>query len=490
MRPLHRFFIICSVSLLLTPFAAAQNMSGPEIYQRCHLRLVRALPAAADPLLESVRSGKKSATDACADLLKEARFSSAGVLQKRDDVRAKAILKTLHDFHRTYFQSRRNETAIGASYLVRDMEEAPLYLTRALFQPGEKFSSIVTLDSGLQGIRDREFTLGSLSEFTSQLVARYSSTHPRFGDRDLHIAYFRTDTSSGSLGTRIEAASLVPNIVDSGKLVGVAGASSLKLPGYVALTTAGPIRAAMIEQAPNFEANAHFGGGLVGSQAFIMNNANLTINQVARDYELINRRLTSRIYEDLLCHQMPSLTAEDVEAEVIPDSPHPFQTGSSCMQCHSSIDPLAYTYRNVFIFRSIGNDMTQGLPMTGLTQFPSSPTATVFAMQPPKGRLMYRQLLDGPVKRRNVNSIREIGHSLSQERDLYLCAAKKYYRFITGIDVNLIRRSDTAIDRVHQELVEQLGANLYKHQSLETMLKEIFASKPFQTRNMMTTEAQ
>lgn len=547
MSRLHRFFTALGTFFLFTNLAPAQNMSASEVFQRCHLRLARSLPATNDPLLTAVKSGKKTAAQACADLLRTAELNSQGVMINRADARARMIMKTMHDFHRTYFQSRRNENLVTSSYLIRDGEEAPLYLTRAMFWPGEKFSSIVTHNGGLQGIRDRDPAkpLGPMSEFTSNTIARYGSTHPRFGDTELSVSYpFRAYVegtigivlpeetgaadlaggvtaatgSTGSTGAtgstgsvaavivpppaghvfvgngtfsaNIENSVLVPDIVDSGQLVGIKAATPLILPNFFPVVGSGPLRKVIVNAAVGFDANRHFGGGILGSQNFIANNANLIQGQLPQDVTLINRRLTNRIYEDLLCHQMPTLSAQDVAGEVDPKSSHPFQNGASCMQCHSGIDPLAYSYRNIMNFRTTLTRNDLGLAITGMYQVPVVPSANVFAASAPAGRLMYRRLLDGSLQKRNVNGIADIGAALATERDLYLCAAKKYYAFFTGVNVSLIRESEEPLEKFHQGEVSRLAETLRQTQDLEKMIAEIFASKSFQTRNSMTVEAQ
>lgn len=526
MKPLHRiftaFFIVPALSVLSMNFASAQNMSASEVYQRCHLRLARSLPPATDKLAADVRAGKMDASAACMALLRMADFAASGEMINKEDARARMVLKTMHDFHRTYFQSRKNENLAGPSYLIRDGEEGPLYLTRALFMPKEKFSSVVTLNHGLQGIRYRpaDRQPGSLSEFTSNPVARYGTTFPRFGDRNLSVSYpFRAYVEgtigfsmplpagtgapriieppeghvfvgNGTFSANIENSVEVPDITDFGQLVGVKPSTSLILRNYFPVVGTGALRKEIVNRAANFEANAHFGGGIVGSQNFIANNANLLSGQLPQDVTLINRRLTNRIYEDLLCHQMPSLTAEDVAREVNPKSPHPFENGASCMQCHSSIDPLAHTYRNIVSFRTNVGENLQGFAVTGMHQVPVVPSANVYAATAPAGRIMYRQLLGGGVQKKNVNSIAEIGQALANERDLYLCAAKKYYQFFTGINVNLTRVAEEGIERSHQQAIERLAEGLQRSQSVEDMINDIFRSDAFRTRNVMTVESQ
>ena len=90
----------------------------------------------------------------------------------------------------------------------------------------------------------------------------------------------------------------------------------------------------------------HLGGGVLGSQMFIMKNTNLTNNQIAPGVkndpdDVIARRISARIFEDLLCHQLPTLTETDVIANVNPASSHGFHLSTSCLSCHVSLDPMA-----------------------------------------------------------------------------------------------------------------------------------------------------
>jgi hypothetical protein len=242
----------------------------------------------------------------------------------------------------------------------------------------------------------------------------------------------------------------------------------------------------------NFKANRHFGGGVVGSQTFMLANANLTLNQVPLDFTLINRRLTSRVFEDLLCHQMPTLSDVDVESEVKPASNYMFQTQSTCMRCHSTIDGMGTTYRNFVSFLTSGSNdvVSEGIPFTGMGKLEPIAGATLWHLQQPTGTLHYRENLTGRRIKEPISSLELIGSKLAEGNDLYLCAAKRYYKFFTGIDVDITQPAKAELDKYHQDLVVNLGKTLKSKQSVREVVKGIFASEPFRARNYLVERSK
>jgi hypothetical protein len=94
----------------------AQQLSDQELYERCYQRLVKAPTPVSDPVLLSVKNGSLSGSDACMALYDKARFAANGVLVDQSPA-AKAVLKTFHDFHRSWFQAHTNDGVAGQGFL-------------------------------------------------------------------------------------------------------------------------------------------------------------------------------------------------------------------------------------------------------------------------------------------------------------------------------------------------------------------------------------
>ena len=432
---------------LLPAFAFAQSplpttapfqfLEPALIYKRCYVRMTRMIPSETDPLLVKVTKKQISAAEACIQLFDRAQFTSSGVLKDRTSAEAKSILKTFHDMHRSWFQSKTNGNR-GFSALIHDMEEDALYFTRAAFLPKTQFKSVVTLNMGLAGIRDQASYPNETNDFLSQGMFSYSNDtlyNSYNKSTELILAYTHITAENNKYKNLGVLPLTVPSsgIVEFGELTGVKPAVSLTFPSFRRANSTDPeMVKALLPSLSHFEANEHFGGGVIGSQAFIANNNNIEGTSLPDGYSNINRRGTSRIYEDLLCHQLPTLTEEDVQAEVRA-SEHTFQQSTSCMQCHSSIDELALGYRNIALYISASNpskNQTAGVNISGYTRLPSSDSAKTFALQTPKATLHYRELITGNKRKVTASSIAEIGQRLSEGQDLYTCAAKRYYRFL------------------------------------------------------------
>jgi hypothetical protein len=176
-------------------------------------------------------------------------------------------------------------------------------------------------------------------------------------------------------------------------------------------------------QGPNLDVDlhSHFGGGVIGSIVYGQKNSNLLDNQLADSYDRIDRRFASRVFQDLLCYQLPVLSAADVESMVKPASEYPFQQSNSCMQCHATIDEFAMIQRNyVWASSSLQPgifDETKAPPKgaEGLTRFklPVTVGSTVFALQNPDGELHFRTFSGDKVKMA-INAFAQVGNEFAK----------------------------------------------------------------------------
>lgn len=510
MQVLKRLSILSAVALSLGLTAASsaaqtdKSLSPVELYKRCYIRMVREVPVASDPLLKSVIAGTRTGEAACLALFDKAQFvavdktpETSYVLKTRDDETSIRVLKTFNDLHISWFSNRTHSFDLGASSLVHDIEEPALYYTRAAFGPGVKFSSIVTHNQSLAGVRD-QISTDPVSNYLAQRNYSHPSGFPYSSFKYMvFAANERVKNKSNRLTAIRKGFAMDDNdLVESGRLKGVKTAPNITLGNFV-MTSGAESDQAILDQGllGKTNVNQHWGSGIVGSQGFQMANANLTQNVFTLGVDRINRRTTSKMYEDLLCLQLPTLLDADVAGELIPTSSHTFQQSTSCMRCHSSVDDTAYTMRNLVIFKSSANadaeTQVDGRPMAGVTSLPVVTNSQTWSLQPPKGRLHYRENITGREVIAPLNSIADIGTEFAKGSDIYNCAAKKYYRFFTGIDVTLTEKAKAdTIDDYHQKLVLQLGAQLKTTQSVRTLIDAIIKSEPFHNRNYMTEAAQ
>lgn len=503
--------LITLLSLIsLGSHAFAGNLSELEIFERCFKRMVRNIPESNDALWVKVQKGELKGAVACMQLFDKAKIGSSGRIASVNDVQARAILRTFNDFHGSWFQQRVSENGqtqqIRTFGLINDLEEPQLFVTRALFA-GKAYRSIVTEKTSLHGVRVRPNDKKNASIFRAQRLVAYPTELTAFTNvNELRIAY-----RAGANTDR----EIVPDgrIITVGELVGIKEMpiftlDSIAVPGRTTAIGSPDISAeGRAAAATKVAVNENFGGGIVGSPSFIITNANLPpgYKATAPTDELYqtNRVLTSRVYEDLLCHQLPTLTEQDVKDMLIANSPHAFHRQKTCMVCHAQIDPMASVYRNFYVGASAARLEEEGSQQVGLatyavTRFPATAGAKAYAETAPEGYVRYRPFRSDKVTTTRVTSVAQIGQALSGSKDLYECAAKRYYQFFTGIDVPLQSipanpknataevKAKLAMDRKHQAFVLQLAKNLQSNQNLRGLVNSIVSSSQFKSRDFQS----
>ena len=94
--------------------------------------------------------------------------------------------------------------------------------------------------------------------------------------------------------------------------------------------------------------------------------------------------------------------------------------------------------------------------------------------QNPVGRAFFRNYKNELVDVK-LDSLRGLGEWIAQQDDSYICSAKRYISFLTGMDTN----SDEALNKFG---VSE-GLKLRKHQSLARLIENVVASPYYIRRN-------
>lgn len=559
-----------AMMLLLASNAGAQSgsaMSEVEIFNRCYNRLVKKpLPVSGTTkgfeLVSAVRQRTKTGAQACLDLITYSQFNTNGVMNNRTSDEAQRVVETFHNLHISFFggTTLAGDTNVrNMTLLLQDLDEPALYFTQALFANRDP-ATIVTSTQSLRSIRASNYTAGT--NYTTKTVttqhepAFQNQANPRrlavwehnVAARDAQkaadLTYLQTqaykaqidaatsaaDTATlNAINSEMNAAAnltrnlkmlLVPDamFIGQGALMGVKPQPSF-------ITPIRPLRATINANgsvatiATNYENHNyywHMGGGILGSQMYMLKNTNLGVNaliggtSVNDPYTSVPRRFTSRIYEDLLCHTLPTLTEADVRADVDVNSPHGFRQTASCMRCHTSFDPLAGVYRNIVVghtTNALVNEprytpgRSRGSPAATLFKMTTSSTPNIYALRSPTGTLKFRDHR-GALTSKTVSSVAQLGAEIAKSGDFYRCMAKRYYHFLTGVNVSLTA-ADAEISqdaKKHKNFVYMLGrvlqgdfANsaektLYQNdaKSIKGMIKIILNSEAFTSRSLGT----
>lgn len=487
---------------LLTAFAAPAHasqapLSEVALFVRCYQHLTNKYPAPTDARRMAVAAGTKTAVAACMEVLDTAQLQATGYINGHTgpvaglatqanppNAEGLTVLRTLNDFHRSWFPldnfidaATEPEGVMPRSREIHDEAEAALHLTRALLGTGVDFGSIVTGTSPLEALRSDGAAASS--------------------------GGFLTAPSAGS--------SSVQNFVIERTFWGVLqgmrpmNATRLGRTGYGMNFPVG------------VKINESEGGGILGLKSYLLatlgqfKTENFAIRPM--DGGLISpRRWSKAIYHDLLCRELPVIRLGDASAApFVVNAPNaqtpPFRRGATCMQCHASMDQMAGTAR-ALSYVGIPNWRGDFEPSVHVGRYaPTSPvptreseplgmfngSANNWEGRAPWGRLYYRSY-DGTLVNQEVNGIPALGAAIAQQKDLYVCAASRYFQFFTGVQVDLRDEGDpsqpalSAGERAYRQIVVNLGTRLQQSRSLRTLVQEILNSPTYRATSLRETQ--
>jgi hypothetical protein len=462
------------IFLLVLPFNLiwAKQLTQPEIFMRCYAQFVRTRPALADPLLLKVKTGQLKAIDACMQILSEVEVTPPRNIssQVNVDSRPFQVLRTFQALHMSWFPSKdfiRQETETPTTNFY-DANEMGYHLTYSLFKNDVKFSDIVTRDKSFRGVR----------------IPPVAPTY--LVDPEGPGTYLKIDSRVWQIGdTKEKSVNWKPKLVEFGKLVGIV--SMLDQENPIEYTDKQGLRF-------QTDLSKSLGGGILGTVPFILLNTNLPQDQGSDNGMYMHRSWSKSVFSDLLCRSLPVLREEDVKSFVQEDSHLPFRKSTSCLQCHSTMDPMASVIRNTVDVRAGGvrDDIFSPRVLVTYPQaLPSIPSVggrdRDFYRRPPTGQLYYRTY-KGELVNKSLQDVKDLGKALAQSEDLYVCAAKRYFEFLTGIDVQIgdfTEEPFSNIERkfvVYRKFVVEQGLELQKHQSLKKLIQSILSS-PFYSQH-------
>jgi len=488
----------------LTESPEPDQLSPSEIYARCYAKLTLSPLPSSNAVLTKLRSGTlDNAIEACADLLNKASLTPAtGTLKKVDDSEARSVLSTMLMVHNSWFQSPTFVLRRASTSLIHDADEPGLYWTRALFMNGVGADSVVLYNKSLRSIRKRDPADEAITHFQARSVYIYPRNIVGVQQRDplFRIGFMNDVRLLRTNGDNYSTLDVPDDSLSNfGSLIGIRDQSVLAIPRLI-LPNVADAEVNNILRDPsrgpnlNVDLHGHQGGGIMGSIAYGLKNSNLLENQLADDYEVIDRRFASRVFQDLLCYQLPVLNADDVQSMVNPNSTYPFQQNNSCLQCHATIDEFAMIQKNLVWASSSQPEATfrDDKPPKGadvLTRFrlPIKATSTEFALKEPHGTLRFRTFAGNKVEI-PISNLNQVGEEFAKLDDFYTCAAKRYYRYFTGVDVPLGVESPDALERFHLKIVKDLGMQLKADpkKSLRNLVVNIFKTDAFLSRNYKT----
>lgn len=510
-------FLFCFV-LLSSLFSfnafAQERLSNEEIYAKCYAKISDHPVDMNSADYKNVRAKKLDPVTACVKTLDKAMFAASGTkreLKNKDDVVSRAVLRNFNQFHLSWFTSLHASNGHDVSHTYIDNTEPALFITDALF--GNKhYSTITTADYGLSGIRE----VASPNPYVVNTTNLSNSL--------IMIAPMKSTNPAPALIDNFVDVNTMGNKLSTGPLLGIQNAEPfiLPMPQFLARPklTEGQLPSQLYE-GTSIDFTRHYGGGILGSPSLFLNNVE---QYGAMDGGLkVHRRWASNIFYDIMCSHLPNLsdTSAAVKQEhavfIEQKTDLSFRSNKTCLACHTTIDNLAHAARNVRITRLSSNAFERDFIEAGLTtkavrslyavigykpvkpilspaSVPSAPDVdNLYHRRTPKGRVVYMNY-DNQLVDTEVTGLQEYGEVLASQKDIYVCAAKRYYHFLTGVDVPLtyipldpktklpLSKSDE-FNHYHRQKVVELGLKLKTHGSLKTMISDILKSDTFKARN-------
>ena len=473
---------------------------NPEVsrYRKCYAHLARKVVPPNDSRIAQIISKSLSGAEACKQLLNTAKFDSSGSIDLKSPnfEEASAVLQTMNEFHRSWFPSFNFQSLDLGAYTWRTTQrmyysgEMALFLTNALFSNRAiPFSSIVTSPTSYKAIRyDRisndNFLFGKSHDSTFSASDLRNEFYPKF-------SYTRLNTEAPKELSRDDN-----TFMRGGQLIGITSLDSLMIPPPVDGSLAPAYLTSpnyLLYQASNndHELRQSFGGGILGSRPFLMLNAGRLVGEKMDGAAIEYRRWSKEVFSSLFCRDIPVIRPVDAARSAVAISDLPFRTGISCMQCHLSTDSLASIHRNKILNisypGSLFGNFSYFFNINVSEQASTTPPQTsdpLYYKRPPEGSFIFRNF-KGELLTKKVTGVQEMGDYMATVDDLYLCAAKRYFEFFTGINVPLYDPGDfnspklSPNDEKYRTEIIRLGLELKNDQSLENMILKIISSPEY-----------
>ncbi|WII72906.1 hypothetical protein QJS83_03350 [Bdellovibrio sp. 22V] len=509
--------------------ASAQELSPQSLFNRCYIQLTGKPVPLNHSLMNQVKSGKINALDACRTILHKGQLSASGEVN-RNDAEAKAVLNTFYSFHRTWFTSNNLDTISGynsgehnGTVDIYDATEPALSVTYSVFGAGQKYEQTLRRTTGVKAIRVEDEAIKARQKWIGSHAGRFMANNL---DMQNSLFSFRDPTKvfttvSRNINRHVAVFKSMPTI-QVGDLVGIRPISDQFNVPNISLKPQGDSRSdkGSLDENLNYsyEFFQNYGGGVIGSPIYLLQYFGHSFNMKFNGGSKVARRWSQQNMESFLCASLPALRESDVTQFVDAKSSLAFRNSTSCVMCHATLDPMAYTARNLTtgamdIFRVTQNgDVTRDADgkqinpppafvrnAVAITSYKASkasvagwPSEAVadFHLQKPTGRLYFRSVT-GALINKPVTNMADLGKAMSETEDYYLCAAKRYFEFMTGIQVPLYDRTDPRNSELNRSLskeakedrayVESLAKVLAGNGSVLEVVEEIMRS-PYYTK--------
>ncbi|MEC9283595.1 MAG: hypothetical protein VX642_12850 [Bdellovibrionota bacterium] len=462
-------------------------------------------------------------------VLDRANFDSSGAIRSEErNAVGQQVLENINRLHYSFFSSR--EYTLDENPLNRvnrsafDSSQPSLYFTKALFSK-EDLSLAVTGTDTLEAIREDnspnypaynyfDIMNCSIDDLSGNSKATESAALNLFDlaqTKDNSLCSFwvpkvydsavgfwtgRDDVSSCSVGSNDlkcyrNQSKFWGDYSNApiGKLYGVKKHRGMPLPS-ASMTFVSQADRRISEHK---DLSKNMGAGIIGDPVFALYFMANVPGYKADGSVAVPRTWAKAVYEDLLCRELPSLRPYDVSFYQLENGKGAsFRNKKNCLQCHASMDQMAGNFRNIQLVTSqfdyanllsVVSSMRLKTATVSSSETWSDEANSTWHESTPLGRLYYRDY-SGKLINKGTSNISDLGQTIAELDDFYICTAKKYYRYFVGVDVDLsdpgMRTSELSEeDKKHREEVIRLGKDLKKYKRLDQLIEGIFESKSY-----------
>lgn len=441
----------------ISSYSYAKNLSNKAIFYRCYSMITQRQPDAKSSIVTQVSNGQLDPIDACMSVLNKANLTANGNTRIASTTNREAInvLTTIHQLHYGFMDKKGPNEGVGYYRHVKDNVDPngpSLFFTKAFFTPNYKFADIF--------------------KNNIQYESERANKNPTSGPYTRNNTKYYTDRG------------FTPQWIDTGDLHGVRTLTQKRIP-WKYPGNASKNGTAFFDHS--------WGGGIIGSYNYILQTLEENINFSATNGNNMPRRWTRSVLKDFMCRELPVVRYDDATPFVSNNSPLGFRQDLACIRCHATMDRMAGVIRNVRpqTLTTSGLSASRFAVVNKWTTSRAAETSwepnniASYHTRPLNGHFYYRTF-DGKLIDRKVSGGNALGVVIADLEDPYVCMAKKYYQYFTGIDANVDDIADPQYGRKlstdelkHRDQVISFGKRFKTHQSLKQLAEEILRSSQF-----------
>jgi len=452
--------ILILVSIALSSSALCETLSNKAVFYRCYRQITQTFPKPNHPYVQQVVDETITPSQACINILNKALFraNSNNRISNASDKEAIAVLKTMHNLHYSWLTNKTIPNV--ADNIVKytknfvDVNGPALYFTKALFTPDYEFKNIFLGKKHYESYRTNN---------DPEESAR--------GDSKSEFPRIKTPFQFVSLGDLLGVKEFTVKNVPYSEVNGGSRRDS------------------------RFSWDLHLGGGILGSNMYFMNNLNEQPLKKSNGTNVMPRKWTTTLVKDFLCRDVPVLRYSDTTPFIVNNSETEFRRDGACIRCHATMDRTAGLIRGVhYKARIMGLSSGEIQRLIEINNYGDSRDPVngwsdeddgSFYRRPSTGHFMYRTF-DGKLIDKSLQNLEGLGATFVSLDDPYVCVAKRYYEYFTGVNANIDDIADpqygvtlSSADIKHRNEVITLGKAFKSHQNVRTLIKNILDRPQF-----------